>query len=166
MAAQAAQQPVGAHQLRRRLPDRGKDHPARPRELVGQQGGGEVVRAQDSVGLVDDEPVAADEVADPHVADPLQPLDLRDRLEEGRGVAAHVADHHLCARLVAGAGDRLGVGQGQGDRLLDEDVLAVPQGGDGGVGVVLVAGQDQDGVEVGAADQGAVVGVAGVGGRP
>ena len=48
----------------------------------------------------------------------------------------------------------LRLGEGQAHWFLDENVLAGPRGGDNAVGVVLVAVEDKDGVEIGPPHQG------------
>ena len=86
----------------------------------------EAQREQDRVGLLYDAP---------------EPLG-------DRGVLEPPAAHHLYARLVGGALEPPGLGDGHGRGLLDEDVLAGAGGLDGEFGVGVVGGADGDGVHL------------------
>jgi hypothetical protein len=59
--------------------------------------------------------------------------------------------------LLVGGIDGVQLTVGQGEGLLDEDVLAGLQGGDHLPGVGVVAGGDQDGVDVGIVEEDLVV---------
>ena len=76
-----------------------------------------------------------------------------------RGVAAHEAD--LDHRVVGldDALELLRLGEGAGDRLLDQHVLARLDSGDRPLGVGVVPGADRDAVDLGIGEQLAGVGV-------
>ena len=154
MAVQPEQEAVGADDIRGRLPDRLPHQPFRPRRPVALRLLGNIVEAKDDARLIDDEPVAADDVPDAGVVDLAQLAYLGDGPHERGREAPHVADHHVHAGLVPRPDDRLRLGEGQAHRLLDEDVLAALRRRDDAVGVIFVAVEDEDGVEIGPLRQG------------
>ena len=64
------------------------------------------------------------------------------------GVAKVVIGAHHHASSVAGLAHAMRIGEGQGQRLLAEHVLAGPGGNQGLVAMQLVGGRDVDGVDV------------------
>jgi hypothetical protein len=110
-------------------------------------------------GLVHDQLVAADDVPHAHVVDRADRGQLLLGLEEGGREASHVADHHRGARPVAGGDDLVGLAQIQAHRLLHEHVEVLLERRRDGLGVVLVAVQDEDAVEAARGDHLRGVGV-------
>jgi hypothetical protein len=108
------------------------------------------------------------EVADAYVPQRSDPAtgDHVAGEREGRGAAVVEADH---GDLAAGTGVRgrtghgLGLGDGVGQRLLAQHVLARLEGGDGDLGVAGAGGADVDELDVVPGDQRPPVGL---GGRP
>src|SRR5215204_3175214 len=149
VTVQAEQEAVGAGNVLGSLPDRLTHQPFRPRRPFELRLLGNIVKAKDDAGLIDDEPVATDDVPDTGIVDLVKCAYLSHGLQEGGGEATHVANHHLDAGLVARPDNCLRFGEGQTHWFLDEDVLARSRRRDGAVGVVFVAVEDEYGIEIG-----------------
>jgi hypothetical protein len=108
----------------------------------------DVGRADHVDCLVDHEPVVADDVVHSGEVDPPEGRQKGHRLGEGGREPTHVAHHHGPPGPVPATNDVLGLAQAQAHRLFDQHVQAVLQRRRHGLGVILVAVEDEHGVEV------------------
>ena len=75
-------------------------------------------------GLAEEPWPLAEEVPGPHIGERAERGELRFRFEEGRGKAAHIADHDQAVGRSRHGIKAHGIGASEADRLLDEGVFA------------------------------------------
>src|SRR2546426_9413477 len=100
MAAQATEQAIGTHQLWGSTADRLLDQSAGTLSTILHCLWWNISWTQHDTGLLHKLGVLTNNVAYPGIIDLLKRTYLLDSLDKGRGIATHVAHHHLHARLV------------------------------------------------------------------
>ena len=115
----------------------------------------DVVRAQAPERVLVGAQLAEVQAVAVDVVDVAQLAGVRDLLElvDARVVLQQVPDHEHLARAPRGLDDALGVGDGLGERLLDEAVLARIEDAHGQLGVARHRRGQHDGVELGIGEQ-------------
>src|SRR2546421_4634965 len=129
MAAQAAEQTIGAHQLWGSLADRGIDQSAGTLGTIAHRLLWNIFWTQHNTGLLHKLSILTNNIAHSGIVDLLKSAYLLDGLDKGGGIAAHVAYHDLDARLVTRFENRLSLLAGQTHRFLNQHVFAMLNGG-------------------------------------
>src|SRR5689334_18954688 len=98
-----------------------------------------IVWTQHDTGLLHKLGVLPDDIAYPGIVNLLKRTYMLDGLDKGGGIAAHVAHHDLDAGLITGFYDRFSFLAGQAHGFLNQDMFAMPNGGQSSIRVVFIA---------------------------
>src|SRR5438034_516387 len=160
MAAQSTEQAIGTHQLRGSTADRFLDQSAGTLSTILHRLWWNISWTQHDTGLLHKLGVLTNNVAYPGIIDLLKRMDVLRSLDKGGSIAAHVTYHDLDSCLVASFDDRLGILACQAHGFLNQDMLAMLNGGQGSIGVIFIAIQHEDRVEIALSGHIGIVGIA------
>ncbi len=148
MAAQATEQTIGGHQLRGSIPDGGLDQAAGTLGPIAHRPLWNILWAQHDTGLLHKLGILTNNIAHSGIVDLLESAYLLDSLDKGWGIATHVAHHDLDAGLITGFDDRLRLLARQAHGFLNQNMFAMLNSGQGGISMIFIAIQDEDGVQI------------------
>ena len=109
--------------------------------------------------------ILTNNIAHSGIVDLLQSAYLLDGLDKGGGIATHVAHHDLDARLVTRFDDGLRLLACQTHGFLNQNMFAMLKSSEGRVGMIFIAIQDQDRVQVSLGSDVMIVRVTALGGN-
>src|SRR6266487_1675251 len=148
MAAQATEQAIGTHQLWGSTADRLLDQSAGTLSTILHCLWWNISWTQHDTGLLHKLGVLTNNVAYPGIIDLLKRTDVLRSLDKGGCKAAHVTYHYLHARLVASFDDGLRLLARQTHGFLNQNMFPMLKSREGRVGMIFIAIQDQESVEV------------------
>src|SRR6266700_5494234 len=148
MAAQAAAQAICTDQVRRSITNGDLHQSSSALSTILYRLRWNILWTQHDAGLLHELVILPDNIAYPGIVDLPQGADLLDRLREGGRIAAHVAYHDQDIRLVKRRNNRRGLAVCQAHRLLNQHMLAMLDSGQGSIGMVFVAVQNEYRVQI------------------
>src|SRR5258708_33445182 len=148
MACTAPEQTIGTYQLRGSIADCFLDQTAGTLRTILHRLRWNISWTQHDTGLCHELAILADDIAHPGIVDLLKHADVFRSLDKGGGIAAHITYHDLDACLVASFDDRLRFLACQAHGFLNQDMLAMVNGGQGSIRVTFIAIQYEDRVEI------------------
>src|SRR5947208_14168464 len=159
MAAQATEQTIRTHQLRGSIADSCLDQSAGTLSTIAHRLLRNILWAQHHTGLLHKLGILPKNIAHSGIVDLLKLAHVLCSLDKGRSVPAHISDHDLDTRFVASFNDRLCLLARQAHGFLNQDMFALVYGSEGRIGMIFIAVQHEDRLEVSLASHVMIVSV-------